>query len=199
MKRALLALALLAAACSADDPSDAGRAGWLNVLRHKKAASAPTASPQQKQIYADSVAAFVRQHPQHGRAREVYQYIQLDFARELASLGRYQDALRFYRAVLEHDPDNAAALRGVRDAVDRLAVSREKLLALEKGMSQKDVARLLGKPMPGWTRRAGRSESKVEAWYYRTTEGGVAGVYFRDGELFAAEAASNAKLTPLGM
>ena len=199
MKRALLALALLAAACSADDPTDTGRSGWLHVLRHKKAASSPDASPQQKQVYADSLAAFVREHPQHGRAREVYETIQLDFARELASLGRYQDAIRFYRSVLEHDPANAAALRGIREAADRLAVSRQKLLALEKGMSQKDVARILGKPMPGWTRRADRRDSTVEAWYYRTTEGGVAGVYFRDGELFAAEAASNAKITPLGM
>lgn len=199
MKRALLALALVAAACAADDPSDAGRADWLSVLHHKKAAAAPSASPEQKQVYADSVAAFVRKHPDHGRARQVYQHIQLDFARELVALGRYQDAIRFYRAVLEHDPTNEKALRGSREAADHLAVSREKLLALQKGMSQKDVARLLGKPIPGWTRRTSRRESTIEAWYYRTTEGSVAGVYFRDGELFAAEATSSAKLAPLGM
>ena len=197
MKRALLALALLAAACSADDPSDAGRAGWLNVLRHKKAASAPTASPQQKQIYADSVAAFVRQHPQHGRAREVYQYIQLDFARELASLGRYQDAIRFYRSVAAADPTNEAAIRGLEDAADHLAVSREKLLRLEKGMSHREVANILGKPMPGWSEKRKRRDAVLESWYYRKTDGGVAGVYFRDGELFAAEENSQARLAPL--
>jgi hypothetical protein len=197
MKRALIVLALLAFGCAADDPTDAGRSDWLHVLHRKKVAAAPQASPREKQVYADSLAAFVKKHPRHGRAREVYQHIQLDFARELASLGRYQDAIRFYRSVLAHDPDNEQALRGVRDAAEHLSVSREKLLALEKGMSQKDVAAILGKPIPGWKQKARRRDSTIEAWYYRTVEGTVAGVYFRDGELFAAEAASNAKLSPL--
>ncbi|HEV7919825.1 MAG TPA: hypothetical protein VGR02_03440 [Thermoanaerobaculia bacterium] len=198
MKRLLIALAVVAAAgCAADDPTDAGRSDWLHVLHHKKAAAAPLASTREKQVYADTLAAFVQKHPKHGRARQVYQHIQLDFARELASLGRYQDAIRFYRAVLGHDPDNQQALLGVRDAADHLSVSREKLLALEKGMSQREVAALLGKPIPGWKQQARRRDSTIEAWYYRTVEGTVAGVYFRDGELFAAEAASNAKLSPL--
>jgi tetratricopeptide (TPR) repeat protein len=196
MKRLLIVLALLAAACS-DDPTDAGRSDWLHVLHRKKAAAAPQASAQARQVYADTLSAFVKKHPSHGRAREVYQHIQLDFARELASLGRYQDAIRFYRAVLEHDPENQQALAGVRDAADHLSVSRAKLLALEKGMSQRDVAAILGKPIPGWKQKARRRDSTIEAWYYRTVEGTVAGVYFRDGELFAAEAASNAKLSPL--
>lgn len=196
MKRLLIVLALLAAAC-ADDPTDAGRSDWLHVLHRKKAAAAPQASAQEKQVYADTLAAFVKKHPSHGRAREVYQRIQLDFAGELASLGRYQDAIRFYRAVLAHDPENEQALAGVRDAAGHLSVSREKLLALEKGMSQRDVAAILGKPIPGWKQKAERRDSTIEAWYYRTVEGTIAGVYFRDGELFAAEAASNAKLSPL--
>jgi hypothetical protein len=37
----------------------------------------------------------------------------------------------------------------------------------------------------------------IESWYYRTNDGRVAGVYFRDGELFAAEENSQARLTPL--
>ncbi|MBV9495984.1 MAG: hypothetical protein JOZ54_17185 [Acidobacteria bacterium] len=197
MKRAFLVLALLLASACADDPSDTGRSDWLHVLHRKKVAAAPQASQKEKQVYADSLAAFVQKHPKHGRAREVYQTIQLDFARELASLGRYQDSIRFYRAVLDHDPENEQALRGVRDAAEHLSVTREKLLSLEKGMSQKDVASILGKPIPGWKQKTKRRDSTIEAWYYRTIEGTVAGVYFRDGELFAAEAASNARLSPL--
>jgi hypothetical protein len=64
-------------------------------------------------------------------------------------------------------------------------------------MSEREVARLLGQPIPGWIDRTERRDSTVESWYYRTTEGGVAGVYFRDGELFAAEENSHAKLVPL--
>jgi len=173
MRRFLILFVLAAVSCSGGgrDAAD-NQSEWLHVLHHKQAASAPNAPTQAKQGYADTLGAFVLRHPTHSRAREVYQHIQIDFARELASLGRYQDAVRIYRAVLVHDPRNVAALRGLSDAVDHLAVSHEKLMALEKGMS-------------------------IESWYYRRTDGGVAGVYFRDGVLFAAEENSQAKLAPL--
>ena len=170
---------------------------WVRVLHQKKAALSSRATPRQKQAYADSLAAFVTRYPTHARAREVYHHIQLDFASELSSLGRYQDAIRFYRAVLADDPKNQQALNGLKIALDRLTVSRDKLLLLEKGMSQHDVARLLGKPIPGWSARTERPDCTIDAWYYRTSDRGVAGVYFRDGTLFAAEANSHQKLVPL--
>jgi hypothetical protein len=170
---------------------------WVHVLSRKKAAVSPHATPRQKQLYADSLAAFVTRYPAHPRAREVYRRVQLDFASELSVLGRYQDAIRFYRAVLNDDPRNREALDGIAVALDRLTVSRQKLLALEKGMSQREVAKLLGKPIPGWTAKTDRPDCTIEAWYYRTTDRGVAGVYFRDGTLFAAEANSHEKLVPL--
>lgn len=190
------AVLFLVAACSGDTNSALDR-DWLQVLHHKKAAVSPKASPREKQIYADTLGAFVQQHPQHSRARAVYERIQLDFARELASIGRYQDSIRFYRAVLAHDPANPEATKGVADAVDRLAVPHTKLLALEKGMSQHQVAQLLGKPIPGWTSKHERSDVVNESWYYRTSEGGIAGIYFRDGLLVAAEATAHEKLAPL--
>lgn len=196
MRRFLALAALVLASCGGSDKADRA-AEWRQVLESKKAADAPTASTHQKQIYADSLAAFVQKHPDHGRAREVYERIQLDFADELSTLGRYQDAIRFYRAVLTAHPGHPHAMRGMKSAMDRLAVSREKLLALEKGMSQREVAHLLGKPIPGWSVRNERRDPVTEAWYYRKTDGGVAGVYFRDGELFAAEENSHAKLAPL--
>src|SRR4051794_13289447 len=118
MRRFLVLIAVAAVSCSggskdaSDNPSE-----WLHVLRHKQAATAPNAPVQAKQVYADTLGAFVLRHPTHSRAREVYQHIQLDFARELAALGRYQDAIHIYRSVLVHDPKNAAALNGVTDAV----------------------------------------------------------------------------------
>jgi tetratricopeptide (TPR) repeat protein len=195
MTRSFIAMTLLLAACGAA-PDNGDNREWLSVLNSKKAAVSPNAGTREKQIYADSLAAFVQKHPTHSRAREVYTHIQLDFARELASLGRYQDAIRFYRAVLTKDPQHTEALNGLRDAVDHLAVSHQKLLALEKGMSQHDVAKILGKPIPGWIVRTERRDSLIESWYYRTSDGHVAGVYFRDGELFAAEENSQARLTP---
>jgi hypothetical protein len=193
---ALFLVPFLVASCNTNDSPDHSRE-WLRVLSHKKAADSRTATPTQKQVYADSLAAFVETHPGHSRAREVYEHIQLDFARELTPLSRHRDALRFYRAVLAHDPQNADALRGMRTAVEQLSVSRDKLLALQKGMSQREVVNLLGKPIPGWSVRTKRRDSVIESWYFRKNDGGIAGVYFRDGELFAAEENSQAKLAPL--
>lgn len=196
MRRIIVLLILLSASCGVDRGPDHA-SEWLRVLHRKKAAVAPDASPIKKQMYADALAAFVSRNPDHPRARDVYRSVQLDFARELSALGRYQDAIRFYRAVLNADPKNGEALRGLKLALDRLTVSRQKLLALEKGMSQHDVARLLGKPVPGWTAKTRRPDCTIEAWYYRTNDRGVAGVYFRDGTLFAAEENSHSKLVPL--
>jgi tetratricopeptide (TPR) repeat protein len=197
MRRFLLLLALLMAACGGRDAAPDAAGEWRGVLLHKRAAAAPNATARDKQAYADALGAFVARNPSHGRAREVYERIQIDFARDLAALGRYQDAIRVYRAVLAHDPRNDDAARGLSDAVDRLAVTRAKLVQLERGMSQHDVARLLGKPIPGWTETKERPDATIECWYYRTSEGGVAGVYFRDGALFAAEEKSHEKLVPL--
>ena len=189
--------ALLSFSCGVGPGQADSQSDWQQVLSRKKAATSPNATPLEKQLYADTLHAFLQKHPTHGRARAVYRRIQLDFAGELASLGRYQDAIGFYRAVLVNDPSNAEAAKGVAEALDHLAVTRAKLLALDKGMTQHEVAKLLGKPVPGWKVKSERKDAAIESWYYRTVEGGVAGVYFRDGVLFAAEPASNDKLASL--
>lgn len=190
-------LALLVASCGGVDSADR-QAEWRDVLKHKRAAAAPDASPEHKQRYADSVRAFVEKHPDHGRAREVWGMLQLEFADELAEAGRYQDAIRFYRTVLEHHPESEQARRGLAIAANRLAVSHEKLLELEKGMSYRQVSSLLGKPIPGWAARQRRNDTTFEAWYYRTRAGSIAAVYFRNGKVFAAEEESNSILGRLG-
>jgi hypothetical protein len=192
----VLAIAsLLVMHCGAGSDTPDHQSEWRDVLRHKKAATAPQATPQARQMYADALSAFVRKHPRHSRAREVYERIQLEFARDLAALGRHQDSIRFYRAVLNSDPRNAEARRGMQEALDRLAVSHEKLLGVEVGMSEKDVTRLLGKPIPGWIVTNERRSATMQAWYYRTTDGGLAAIYFRDGEVFAAEEKSQARVS----
>lgn len=197
MRPVILLLAFAVSACGVQREASDHAADWLRVLRHKRAAAAHNASAGQKQIYADSLGAFVQQHPGHGRARQVYQRVQLDFASELSALGRHGDAIRFYRAVLRQDPHNPEALNGFAAEAGRLAVSHERLLKLQKGMSTREVAGILGQPIPGWSKRTERRDSVVDAWYYRKTDGSVAGVYFRDGELFAAEENSEARVVPL--
>jgi tetratricopeptide (TPR) repeat protein len=187
-------LTLFATACGNRGAQADHQAEWRTVLQHKKAAAAADATTHQKQLYADSVRAFVEKHPNHGRAREVWTRIQLEFANDLAAVGRYQDAIRFYRAALMHDPTNDAARRGIAAAMAKLAVTREKLLTLEKGMSHREVASILGKPIPGWTATNQRPGATMEAWYYRMSNGSLAAVYFRNGKVLAAEETSDAQL-----
>lgn len=187
----------LASGCNTDSQPDP-QAEWIEVLRHKAAAVAPDAAVEQKQIYADALREFVQRHPGHDRGKEVWLNLQLTFADDLASAGRHQEAIRLYKSVLTFDEQNEAALRGLAIAADRLAVTREKLLEIEKGMSEEDVVALLGRPAPGWTANNSRPEATIVAWYYQTRSGGVAGVYFRDGVVFAAEEDSSAPLARLG-
>jgi Flp pilus assembly protein TadD len=191
------ALVLLASGCGGEAQPD-HQSEWRDVLRHKKKAMAADATPDHKQVYADSVQAFVRKHPKHGRAREVWARLQLEFADDLAAAGRYQDAIRFYRSVLTEHPENEHARRGLAIAADRLAVGREKLARLTKGMSKREVLAILGEPLPGWTAETRRADAEFEAWYYRTSSGGVAGVYFREGKVIAAEENSESQLGRLG-
>jgi hypothetical protein len=187
----------LAIACGGQPPAD-HQAEWRDVLRHKQAADAPAASADHKQAYADSVRAFVEKHPNHTRGVEVWLRIQLEFARDLAGTGRHQDAIRIYRSVLSRHPENDVARSGLARSAALLAVSREGLLSLRKGMSKREVAAVLGKPMPGWSLENRRAGTTFEAWYYRTRSGAVAGVYFREGKVFAAEENSNERLGRFG-
>lgn len=188
---------LVLAGCAAEPEADL-QAAWRETLRHKKAALAPDAKPADKQLYADSVRAFVEKHPDHGRGRDVWARLQVAFADDLAAAGRYQDAIRFYRAVLVHHPEDEQARAGLASAAERLAVSHEKLLALSKGMSRREVAKILGKPLPGWKKETERAGTKYEAWYYRTRRGSVAAVYFRNGKVLGAEESSDARVSRLG-
>jgi hypothetical protein len=200
MSRVLAASVLLVLLASCGDAPEVvdHQAEWRAVLEQKRAAIAPNATPQQKQAYADALAAFSKKHPQHGRARTVYTRVQLEFAEDLASIGRHRQAIRFFRSVLDREPDNLRARTGLATSADRIAVSRAKLLELEKGMNHRQVASKLGKPLPGWSSITRRREATMEAWYYRTTGGGVAAVYFRNGKVVAAEERSDARTTRLG-
>lgn len=192
----ILAMAVTATRCGQEATRSAVD-DWRQVLSQKKA-SILSGNLSDKQVYADSVAAFVHVHPTHGRAREVYRRIQLEFARDLSSIGRYQDAIRVYRNVLGHDSSDSEARTGLFTAIDHLSVSHEKLLRLELGMTEKQVETILGKPVPGWTATVRQGDGVTQAWYYRRRDGGVASVHFNDGKLFAADDRSEDRLVPLG-
>jgi hypothetical protein len=190
--------AVLLTGCSGGGSGPDHQAEWREILEQKKAATAPDATADHRQRYADSVRDFVTRHPNHGRAKEVWFRIQLEFADELMKMGRPHEAVRFYRSVLLQDPGNEQAVRGWDAAARRLAIGRDRLAKLQRGMSEREVAAILGRPMPGWTVRQTRRSTEFEAWYYRTATGGVAAVYFREGRVLAAEPASNERVSRAG-
>lgn len=186
-----LIVGALAARCGGGGSEPDHQAEWREVLRHKEAATVPGAAPEHKQVWADAVHAFVEKHPGHSRARDVWQLMQLEFADDLMDHGRAHQAIRFYRAVLAHDPRNERALHGWEQAAARLVISGQRLAEISRGMRQREVAARLGRPLPGWNHRVERRGTSFEAWYYQAG-GGIAAVHFREGRVIATEETSSA-------
>jgi hypothetical protein len=63
--------AVLVIGCNGSGAQPDHQAEWRNVLEQKKSAVRTDATPRQKQLYADSVRAFVQKHPNHGRAAQL--------------------------------------------------------------------------------------------------------------------------------
>lgn len=195
----LCSVVLLAVACPRPPLDGEEQVRWRAVLDLKRQAlAAPSARKRDaRQQYADALAAFVRQHPKHGRAAEVYQDVKLDFAMELVRQGRYEDAIHHFRAILAIDPACREAGIGLAEAANRMTVTREELAAIQKGMKRADVERLLGAPRNGWVRTVKKDVGTTECWYYRGADGGLASVFIGGGRVFATDySASDARATP---
>jgi len=185
--RLLLAgLLLLVLGCQRSHEEDTLSA-WLGVLEKKRALQEAHPGTAARQAYVDALAEFVAKYPAHGRGRSVYERVQLEFARDLAASGRRREAIGFYRSVLERNPASAEARAGMIATIDQLSVSRAKFNQLRRGMSKREVARRLGRPLPGWSRILVKRAKRAESWYYPAEEQKVASVHFVDGKLLTAE------------
>jgi hypothetical protein len=186
----LVAVALgVALACTESDRADSAAREWRVVLDVKRAAQEAPSENQQtaRQAYADAVANFLARNPTHARAAEVYEGLVFEQAGELTANARYDAAVELYQWLLARNPGNEAARDGLARAMDRRSVTREEVGALRLGMTEVDVRIRLGSPLPGWSRTMRRGERTIDAWYYARPGGGVAGVFFDRGRVFAAE------------
>lgn len=185
----LLLLAGLLTGCGPDGLEDEIHREWRAVLELKKEfQQAPDAKRAvARQAWASALLEFTNRYPEHSRAHGAYKELELDFARLLASRGRYDEAVRYYRVVLDEDPAHEQARAELELAERRRFVTADAIASLRRGMSKVDVSERIGVPAPGWSRRLDRDGTTIESWYYRRRDGGVAGVFFRNGELFAAE------------
>jgi tetratricopeptide (TPR) repeat protein len=185
----LLAALLAIEGCSPGIADDPIAAEWRRVLDAKKEwrNAAQEDRVRAQQAYVDALAVFVRRHPDHPRGRQVYEEAELEFARMLAGRGEYDRAVEYYRSVLGTNPEHAEARAELDAAERRRFVTPEALGSLRVGMSPDEVRERLGQPLPGWSRSMRRGEAVIDSWYYRRRDGGVAGVFFQNGRLFAAE------------
>lgn len=193
----LLALAL-SIPCSCSNEPDRELADWRIVLARKKAIARyeEANALQARQAYVDALRDFCRRYPDHPRAREVYRDVELEFARELFARGDYQQAARFFESVLLDDPANHHVREELAQARRLRFLTPASLEKLRQGMRQQEVARLLGRPLPGWERTLRKGNKTVVSWYYRRADGGVGGLFFVDGKLFAAEYDKPVRLRP---
>jgi hypothetical protein len=189
-------LALFCLACAADP--DPELEDWRRVLAAKAAIdeTSPAAAVPTRQKYIDTLREFCRRYPNHSRAREVYQAAELEYARELLSSAQYDDAARFFESVLRDNPDNADVRAEFEQAIRSRFLTRNELVNLRKGMRPEEVAAHLGHPLPGWERSIKKTGATITSWYYPRPDGGVGGVYFRNGRLFAAEYEKSVPLNP---
>jgi hypothetical protein len=186
---AVAAFLAVAAGCSPSVLDDPVAAEWRGVMEAKREwqDAAPAHRTAAHQAYIDRLTAFVRSHPDHGRGRQVYEEAELEFARDLATRGEYDRAIAYYQSVLRTNPGHADAQVELEAAERRRFVTPEALGALRSGMTPEEVRERLGQPLPGWSRTMRRGDSTIVSWYYRRRDGGVAGVFFQNGRLFAAE------------
>jgi tetratricopeptide (TPR) repeat protein len=182
---ALLLLTALAG-CGGHRAGDEVQREWLRVLDTKRACIRG-GSAAAKQAWVDALSSFASRFPDHQRAQAVYSAAELDFARALCDRGRYSNAIPYYRQSVARDPQNRAALEGLKIARERQFVLAAALGELRNGMARDEVAAILGLPPPGWSKTIRKSGNTEESWYYRRAGGGVAGVFFTNGKLFAAE------------
>ncbi|HVR43124.1 MAG TPA: tetratricopeptide repeat protein [Thermoanaerobaculia bacterium] len=185
----LFSCGLAAGACGRLPLEDQIHREWRGVLELKsRIAEAPAGGEAEaRQRHADALTGFIQRHPSHARARDAYGELELEFARMLAARGRYDEAVRYYRSALDSDPANETIHAELEQAERRRFVTADALSLLRPGMTREQVVERLGRPLPGWSRRLDRNSKTTESWFYRRRDGGVAGVYFRDGALFAAD------------
>ncbi|MEO8216621.1 MAG: hypothetical protein ABI718_06020 [Acidobacteriota bacterium] len=173
-------------------PSDEVQQQWLHVLSLKRnwvdaSRRQDPSAVSHRQLWADALTEFTKAYPEHERAAKAKEDLTVEFAQELYRQGRYSEAAGLYRSVL----DRNGGRNDVRDALDRalsrMSVSKPDFDRVRQGMSPENVQTLIGLPADGWKKTMGSGDDTVEAWFYRRSGGGLAGVYFSHGKVFRTE------------
>lgn len=129
-----------------------------------------------------------RPTPGQARSGDDRRVLDVKIAEDLAAAeefiregGDYGHAIQIYRDLAALDPGNAHVAAALAAAEAGRTLSPERLASLKKGMNRDQVRATLG--MPHLKNIQTFEEQGVVAWFYPTTAGGTAGVYFQaEGE-----------------
>lgn len=177
----------LSASCAGSPPEPDPADEWLEVLDARKAISD---DPRTAQQWADQLHAFLTRYPDHARAREVWETLEIEHATRLGDSGRPAEGAARLRKLLESGPRDRHRVREAMAALEkRVHISGEELAQIRNGLTPDQVEVLLGAPPPGWRRSTGKQS---ESWYYRAENDATAAVHFHDGKVISVDAAGAA-------
>lgn len=184
----LLGVSLLAACGGGAAPAGDARS-WQSVKNlDQNWRNAPKSeAAKARQRWIDALREFVVAHPNQEQARNEWDKVALEFARDLERQGRYRAAAPYLEAILEHRPDDDTVSAELAQVRQRMTVSDATLKDIHPGMTRDEVEDLLGPPRPGWSTTARNGEHSAEAWFYEHEDGGKASIHFVDGKVFQVD------------
>ena len=209
MKRALVVLALVAAACgTAGPPTQANDREWnlltadyqwLETLR--KAQTLPPATASRKQQIEARLAnmqkiepvyvAFIDKLHEYEERTHDPRASQL-LAKEKMALGdeymnvlsRYDRAISLYREAQQFEPNNQAIAQRITAAEQRRFVAVSAFANVKNGMKEEDVRAIVGLPREDWIKQVVQNNRVYAVWIYPKSDGGAAAIYFDNGVVY---------------
>lgn len=179
----LAALSVLSCGRTDSDSAPSVSDEWRHVLAVKKKVVA--GDPVTRQAYIAEVHDFVRRHPDHRRAREVWEELEIEYAYALSGSGRGAEAVQRLERLLAGSPIHRKRLQDTHDEIaDKVRVTPEELQSITRGMTQARVREILGPPRRGWSRRTPPSS---ESWFYRVDSGRTGAIHFHKGRVLSTE------------
>jgi len=210
MRKLLLSIALLAAACATaptipTKPNEkewnliSADQQWLDTLRKAQPQPSPSTSrKQQIELVLDNTRKI--EQPYNAYIHKLTEYYERTgdpraaqaLAREKIILGdqfmnvlsRYDRAIEFYRQALQFDPSNPEAQAKIATAEQRRYVSMSSFANVKSGMKEEDVRKLVGLPREDWIKQVVQNTRVYSVWIYPKQDGGASAVYFDNGVVY---------------
>ena len=142
--------------------------------------------------YYDRLVAFLQEHPDHQEAIAAYVEASMPGIHSYILRGQYNRAARELLGIKQVAKNDTRLDAWIEEIQDMATVSRAQFDQIENGMSYDDVIAIMGYPPVPYGMRAEEMERLgrkfyVVSFFYKNEDGGIAAVYFRDGEVYSKQ------------